>query len=67
MHTPDSRRAAVLRRACGGPPRRSAPRPRQTGTLRVVVRDPSGAVIPNAVGGRQGHRAGDQDVVVAGA
>src|SRR6185436_18975160 len=38
--------------------------PRQTGTLRVVVRDPSGAVIPNATVVIKGTEAATADLVV---
>ena len=37
---------------------------RQTGTLRVVVRDPSGAVIPNATVAIKGIEAATADLVV---
>jgi len=38
--------------------------PRQTGTLRVVVRDPSGAVIPNATVAIKGSEAATASLVV---
>jgi hypothetical protein len=37
---------------------------RQTGTLRIVVRDPSGAVIPNATVVVKGTEAATQDLVI---
>ena len=42
----------------------AAAQPRQTGTLRVVVRDPSGAVIPNAVVVVTGAEPATADVAV---
>jgi hypothetical protein len=42
----------------------AAAQPRQTGTLRVVVRDPSGAVIPNATVVVKGTEAATQDLVI---
>jgi hypothetical protein len=42
----------------------AAAQARQTGTLRVVVRDPSGAVIPNAIVVVKGTEPATQDVVV---
>jgi Carboxypeptidase regulatory-like domain len=42
----------------------AAAQPRPTGTLRVVVRDPSGAVIPNAVVVVKGTEPATGDVVV---
>ena len=48
--------------AAGAAPADAQPRP--TGTLRVVVRDPSGAVIPNAVVVIKGNEPATQDVVV---
>jgi len=37
---------------------------RQTGTLRIVVKDPSGAVIPNATVVVKGTESGNRDLVV---
>jgi Carboxypeptidase regulatory-like domain len=48
--------------AAGAAPAAAQPRP--TGTLRVVVRDPSGAVIPNAVVVVKGNEPATQDVIV---
>ncbi len=42
----------------------TAEQARQTGTLRIVVRDPSGAVIPNAAVVVKGAEPATQDVVV---
>src|SRR5260370_28770656 len=41
-----------------------AAQPRQTGTLRIVVRDPSGAVIPNATVVLKGSEPATQDRVL---
>ena len=51
--------------AAGVAPARA--QPRQTGTVRVVVRDPSGAVIPNATVVIKGTEAATADLVVPAA
>src|SRR5438067_9737836 len=51
----------ALMLAAGAP---ASAQPRQTGTLRVVVRDPSGAVIPNATVVVKGTEPATEDLVV---
>jgi len=56
--------ASVAGAVPAGAQARPATQAPQTGTLRVVVRDPSGAVIPNAAVVVKGAEAATQDVVV---